>query len=197
MPNLQFPGFAPAKKTTAGTIVYQRRHVATNNGTAIFLGDAVVPANTGAWVVASAANTAVGGVSMGASYVSNGVRKADNYLPAATTFSGTAVDNENQSYIFVAKGQDLVFRASVDEAIAMTDLGINYQMVLGTGSTTTGRSGHELDATSRGTTATLPWRVEEYVLGDPLVDPTAADAHVFCRINRGLGDAALGDGTGT
>lgn len=199
MPNTQVTGFMPAKTTSStGTIVYQRRMVGTNNGTAIFKFDAVVPASTGLWVVASSVNTAVGGVAVGASYVdSNGVRVGKDYLPAATTYSGTAVDNPNASYIFVAKGEDAVFRASVDEAIVSTGLGVNYVMVLGAGSTTTGRSGHELDATGATTTATFPWRVEEFVLGDPLVDPTAADAHVFCRINRGLADPSLSDGTGT
>jgi hypothetical protein len=68
------------------------------------------------------------------------------------------------------------FRCSVDEAIALTDLGLNYQMVLTIG--TGNWSAHELDATSRGTTATLAFRVIDFILGDPKSDPDAADAHV-------------------
>jgi hypothetical protein len=81
------------------------------------------------------------------------------------------------------------FKASVDEAIALTDQGLNYQMVLTV--STTNFSAHELDATSRGTTATLPWRLIEFIKGDPKSAVDSADAHVVCMANAAKREPAL------
>lgn len=199
MANLQVTGFIPHRVIGGGTIQYRRQRVLTNNTTAIFKYDAVKAVSTGDYLVASATNTAAASVSIGATYTNSvGVRIEDEYLPAATLYTSSGVNPPNASFIIVVDNEvQTEFRASVDEAIALTDLDINYQMVLGTGSTTTKLSGHELDATSRGTTATLPWRVTQFVLNSPEVDVDAADAHVFCRINRSLSEPALSDGTGT
>jgi hypothetical protein len=91
---------------------------------------------------------------------------------------------ENASYIYITDDVLKVqFLASVDEAIALTDLNLNYAVVLGTGSTVTGLSAHELDATGRAVTATIPIRVKEFVIGDPSSDVDLADAKVICQIN--------------
>lgn len=192
MANVQAAGFAPITKGSQ-TAELQRVRVLTNNTTAIFKGDAVVAAAGGDFVVASAANTAVASVQWGgASYVSGSERLERKYLPATTLYTSTGVDPANASYIYIVKDTvNTEFEASVDEAIALTDLHINYQMVLGTGSTTSGLSGHELDATSRlaGTT-TFPWRVDRFIF-DPKYDVDAADAHVGCYINAGMIEPAL------
>lgn len=194
MANVQIAGFHPVSKGNQ-TVELVRKRVLTNNTTAIFKGDACDSATGGDVIVTANASTDLYSVQWGgASYMSAGDRLERKHLPAATLYTSTGVDPVNASYIYVVK--DMVnteFKASVDEAIALTDLGINYQMVLGTGSTVTGWSGHELDATSRNTTATLPWRVTDFIF-DPKSDVDAADAWVFCLCNAGNREPALEPG---
>jgi len=197
MANTQIPGFIPVSRGGT-TVECVRMRVLTNNTTAIFKGDALDNVSTGDAIVTATADGEVYSVQWGgASYwqASTGERLERKYLPATTLYTGTLNDEFDASYVYGV--DDMVhtkFKASVDEAIVITDQGINYQMVLGTGSTTTGLSAHELDATSRGTTATHPWRVLEFVIGDPKSDPELADAAVFCKANAGKRDPALEPG---
>ena len=190
MANVQHPGFAPVCNIGGGFVTYRRGRVLTNNSTIIALNDALKMASTGDYLVASATNTAIASVSGGVSYLdANSQRTGGKHLPAATLYTSSGVDPYNASYVFMV--EDMVntkFRASVDEAIALLDLNINYQMVLG--ASANGISGHELDAPSRDTTATLPWRVSEFVFAAD-IDPAAADAHVFCFANAGMMTPAL------
>lgn len=199
MPNVQITGFIPSRMVGGGPTSQKRGRVLTNNTTAIFLYDALDVTSAGDYVVAAAANNAVASVAMGASYVNtSGIRVEAKFLPAATLYTSTGIDPDNASYVSVVEDElRTEFLCSIDEAVALTNLNNTAQMVLGTGSTTTGLSGHELDATSIGTTNTFPWRVVEFLLKGPTSDPDAADAHVFARINRSLTTPALSDGTGT
>jgi hypothetical protein len=198
MANTQRTGFFPARRIGGGAISYARKRVLTNNTTAIFLYDALDATSSGDYVVASATDDAVGGVSGGVSYVNtSGQRISAKYLPAATLYTSSGVDPDNASYVFSVEDHiNVEFLATIDEAIALTGLNINYKMVLGTGSTVTGLSGHELDATTPATTATFPWRVTEFEINGAS-DPDAADASVFCRINVSLDTPALSAGLGT
>lgn len=185
MANTQVAGLQPYRVLGGGTVAYTRGRVLTNNTTAIFLYDTVVPVTSGDWIVTATGTTYVGNVSAGAVYTdATGVRVQRKHLPATTLYTSSGVAPENASYIYIC--DDVVrvqFLASVDEAIALTDLNLNYAVVLGAGSTVTGLSGHELDATGRAVTATIPIRVKEFVIGDPSSDPDAADAKVICQIN--------------
>lgn len=185
MANVQCPGFIPLRSRVAGAnIALARKRVLTNNTTAIAMGDAVAKQATGDYIVVAAAGTTVSSVARGASYISDGQRVERKHLPAATLYTSSGAHPNNASYIYVVDDPvNTVFEASIDEAMALTDLGLNYNMVLGT-FTTSGYSGHELDATSRAVTATLPWRVNEFIMrADNDVD--AADAHVECQISVG------------
>lgn len=192
MANVQCPGFIPLRSTVAGATIANKRHrVLTNNTTAIAKGDAVKIVATGDVVVSSSATAAIGSVAQGASYILDGIRVERPHLPAATLYTSTGVDPSNASYVYIVDDNyNTIYEASVDEAIALTDLGLNYQLVLGT-LTTNGYSGHELDATNRAVTATgLPVRVHSFI-SRPGNDPDTADAHVECRINLGLIEPAL------
>lgn len=195
MANVQVAGFHPVARGSQGVELVRKR-VLTNNTTAIFKGDALDSVSTGDVIVTANADSDLYSVQWGgASYMSGGDRIERRYLPAATLYTSTIVDPANASYVFCVK--DMVntqFRASIDEAITLTGLGINYKMVLGTGSTTSGWSAHELDATTPATTATFPWRVTDFVLGDPKSDPDSADAHVLCLANAGNREPALEPG---
>lgn len=193
MANVQVPGFVPYTKGNQ-TVECVRKQVASNNTDRICKGDAVDSVGGSGAVYAH--TTEAGEVYSvqwgGASYMSGSERLERPALPAATTYSGTGVNPVDASYIYCV--DDMVntkFRASVDEALALTDLGLNYQMVLtvGTGSF----SKHELDATSRNTTATLPWRALDFAPLDYVNfnDITAADAHVIVLANAGLREPAL------
>lgn len=198
MANIQVTGFIPYRRVGGGTISYKRKRVLTNNTTAIFKYDAVKDNGGGDYLVASATNTSASSVAVGAIYTdSRGVRIEDEYLPAATLYTSSGVNPPNASFIYVVDNlTEVEFKASIDEAIALTGLGLNYVMVLGTGSTTTKLSGHELDATGAATTATFPWRVTDFILGHPDSDPDLADAHVIARMNLSFAEPALSAGLG-
>jgi hypothetical protein len=69
----------------------------------------------------------------------------------------------------------------------LTDLNINYPTVLTASNTTTGLSAHELNATGRATTSTLPFRVREFVQRADN-DISLVDCKVLCMINAGQTD---------
>ena len=195
MANLALHGFSPSRRKDEGPITQRVGRVLNNQTTAIFLYDAVVRATTGDYVVATTTTTAVASVAMGAMYLNAGTGQMveGKYLPAATLYSGTIVDPPQASYIFMVSDPLLTqFVASVaDSAIALTDLNLNYAMTLTSGSTTTGLSGHVLTATGRAATATIPWRVPEFVLGSVNSDPDLINCHVYCEINAGMDEPAL------
>lgn len=192
MANVALAGFQPESRGGL-TPEMVRKRVLTNNTTAIFKGDALDAPNTGDVIVTATTNAAIYSVQWGgASYISGGDRLERKHLPATTTYTSTGVDPFNASYVYcVANMDEQVFQASVDAAIALTDLNLNYLMTLGTGSTTTGLSGHLLTATSRATTATFPWRVTDFVVGDPKSDVDAANCKVRCLANAGRREPAL------
>lgn len=194
MANVAMAGFHPESRGGL-TPEMVRKRVLTNNTTGIFKGDCVDQATGGDIIAAASTSAAIYSVQWGgASYIgANGDRLDRVHLPAATLYTSTGVDPGNASYVFcVANTQEQVFNATVNAAIALTDLNLNYLIVLGAGSTTSGFSGHKLDATSRAVTAnTGPFRVTDFVLGDAKSDPDAADAKVRCMINMGRREPAL------
>lgn len=193
MANVAVHGLQPARRMDEGPITTDAGRVLNNNTTAIFLYDAIVRASGGDYVVATTGTTAIASVAMGAKYLNTQNQMVEGkYLPAATLYSGTIVDPAQASYVYKVQEPLLTqFVASVDAAIALTDLNLNYAITLTAGSTTTGLSGHVLTATGRAVTATIPIRVREFVLGAPENDPDAALAHVFCTINAGMDEPAL------
>lgn len=192
MANVQIAGFHPVSRGGL-TVLCTRKRVLTNNTTAIFKGDACDSTTNGDVIVTATANAAIYSVQWnGASYISNGDRVEKRYLPATTLYTSSGVDPDNASYVYVVKDvPNTRFKASVDAAIVLAGLGVNYNMTLGAGSATSGWSGHELTATGAATTATFPWRVTDFVLGNPKSDPDAADAHVYCMANAGRREPAL------
>lgn len=191
MANLALAGFQPARRSGGGTISYRRARVLTNNTLAINLFDAVVIDSNGDTLQASTTTTAVSSVSNGASYIdANSIRVGAKGLPAATLYTSTGNTPDNASYVFVVDNSlEVDYVCSVAAlAIAMTDMNLNYAFVAGTG--TNGISAQTLTATGRATTATLPFRVQDFVYaGDN--DPDVIDCHVFAKINAGMWEPAL------
>lgn len=69
-------------------------------------------------------------------------------------------------YVWVADSPDLIFEAQEDAvggALAVTDVGLNVDIVVGSLSTTTGASGMQIDTSTKATTSTLPLRIVGFV----------------------------------
>ncbi len=195
MANPVLPGFRPVSVKGGGTVTYRRTaRVLTNNTTAIFLYDAVVAAATGDYTVTASTNSATQGSSQGAVYTdAQGIRRGSKYLPAATLYTSSGIAPDNASYIYLVDNLvQTVFTASVGvAAIALTDRNLNFIMVLGAGSTTTGLSGHTLTSASKNTTATFPWRLEDFVIGSPINDPDLVNTAVLVTANCTFDEPAL------
>lgn len=196
MANVANAGFHPLSKGNE-TVELVRKRVLTNNTTAIFKGDALDSVTTGDVIVTASTNTDIYSVQWGgASYISSGQRIERRYLPATTLYTSTIVDPDNASYVYAV--DDMVktkFRASIPGATVLARLGENYKQVLGTGNTTSGWSGHTLDAATPATTATFPWRVVDHILGNPKADPdSSTHVHVVCMANAGNREPALEPG---
>lgn len=124
-----------------------RYYVPSSDGTAIFVGDAVKSAGSAdsdgvPSVAQAAAGDAIRGVVVGVEPVTD---ESTSYRAAST-----------ERYVFVADDPDLVFEVQEDSVggdLAATDVGSNADIVVGSGSTTTGTSGMELDSSTAATTA--------------------------------------------
>jgi hypothetical protein len=173
-------GFKPVKHLNGSPYngAYTEYAVAAGDGTALFVGDAVKLAGSAdadgvATVIAAAATNPVVGVVVGFT---------PQYRAASTARK-----------VYVADARDLVFEVQADAAIAVTSVGLNTDLVATSGgSTVTGASGMELDASEVATTATLVFKI----LGFPRRadnEINATDNKVLVMINA----HQHGDHTGT
>jgi hypothetical protein len=191
MPNASFTGFWPYGNAGSTSTQLMRRRAASNNGTAFFFGDCSV--YTAAGVVGLAtAGAGITTVFQGAEYFDSSInsRRFNPYLPVSTTYSGTAFDDwgntDETMMLCVADPVNTRFQAQYSASTpAQTDLTKNANFSAGTGSTTTGISGHVLDQTTIATTLTLDLRIQDLkrnVFNDPTI---AAQAKVIVQINNG------------
>lgn len=134
--------------------------VPASDSTALFIGDPVIIAGSGdaagvpSVTRATAASAGrITGVVVGfvpdASVVANGYRVA--------SVAG---------YVLVADDPNLIFEIqddSVGGALAVTDIGLNADLIAASGSTATKRSGFMLDTSTKATTATLQLRIKGIV----------------------------------
>lgn len=89
--------------------------------------------------------------------------------------------------VLVADASDLIFEAEADAAVALASVGLNVGVVEGggaasLGSTTTGASGMQVDASSVNTTSTLPLQIVA-IPKRPDNEPAASYNKVWVRIN--------------
>lgn len=152
-------GFKPARKlgamnTTGGVNRYYRGTGDANN---LFIGDPVDLGGTGDTAGVPSVVRATAGSGGYAVGVVVGIENntSDNlgrtYLPASTA-----------GYVLVCDDPDEVFIIQEDStsgALAVTDIGLNADFVIGSGNTTTGISATELQTSSINTTNTLQLRV--------------------------------------
>ena len=188
MANVQIPGLIPVHQLHGGTIIRARKPIASA-ASRIRTGDAL-KFGTASVALATSANSAIAGASMGVSYVdSNGARQESEVFPSGTTYSGTTVFPYDGAWCYMADdGINTVYMASCDEAQTNGDIDLNFVLVLG--STATRYSDHEVDATGKDTTSTFPLRFKGFVNG-PGSDPDAADAAGYYQINAAFLEPAL------
>jgi hypothetical protein len=162
--------------------------LADNQGTAIFTGDPVKYKSDGTVEVAGAGDAMVG-VFGGCFYTDPTTSKPtwSPYFPASLSpgdAKGFIWDNPMQTFI--------VQQDSVVSNLVAADLNLNANLIFGTGNTTTGVSGVEIDSSSADTTATLQVRLIDFY-NVPSNNTTANNSVFVVKINN----SQMMGGTGT
>jgi hypothetical protein len=129
--------------------------VAAGESNAIFIGDPVIISGTGdvngvPGVARAAAGDRITGVVVGFAPVENAAAGATTALNRGWRTASTA------DYLLVADDPMLLFAVEEDAvggALATTDIGNNADLVAGSGSTATKRSGYMLDSSTKATTS--------------------------------------------
>lgn len=138
--------------------------VANNYGTALGVGDLIIPVSDGTVARAAAAdNDKLLGVITGISYYAGGItigRSLSNYLPANTTFTPTTVGSAQASLVqWVPLTADVILEVAGNAAAPTPTaagviglIGENCDMATGTANATTGVSAYTLDLSTHATT---------------------------------------------
>jgi hypothetical protein len=160
--------------------------VAAGNGTAIFIGDLVTLAGTSQFingqtfqdVVQSATGDVFTGVVVG---VLNDTRDSLIYRAAST--QRILLVNDDPNAVFEIQ------QVSTGTPITANDIGLNANVVVGSGSTVTGQSGMTLDNTTEANTNTLDLKIvgmPNRADNDPgtAVGTGEASSKFYVRINR-------------
>tara|TARA_R110000824_G_scaffold3147_10_gene14621 strand:- start:9929 stop:10549 length:621 start_codon:yes stop_codon:yes gene_type:complete len=173
-------GFSPSRKrgnnpNAIGTNEYP---IASGYAANIFTGD-LVRINAGNLQTVTDTNEVVQGVFMGCRYVENGEQKFKPYFP-----SGTSVTD---AYGIVCDDPNQVYEVQADASVSAGDLfgSQNFGVVLGAGSTFTGKSGHSVDASTRTSTGIAMVRTLDSV-NEPGNQVGSATERAFLKINARL-----------
>lgn len=178
-------------------------YIPSGDGTAVFVGDAVkTPSSASAdargypYVAQATASgspgdgnaAAIRGVVVGVDQVrgmtSSTINLYRTHRPASTAM-----------YVFVVDDPNAIFEIQADDVgatLAAADIGLNADIVVGSGDATTGMSGMELDTSSKGTTAGVQLKILGLV-DAPDNELGVANQNVIVKINN----HELAAGTGT
>ena len=174
MANVNAPfGFRPYRGTgSAPTFALSTRRIASNNTTAIFKGDAVIPLTTGYIAQATASTVRVEGIFWGCKYTSISQKRTvwSDYWPGAD-----AVTDSIEAYIIDDPNMQFIVQSSDSTgtaAITFANIGEYINIAVGTGNTATGLSGMTVDQDTLGTTVTLPFRIVGLVENPPGAEGT-------------------------
>lgn len=153
--------------------------VAAGNGTAIFVGDLVTLVGTSQTingvVYPDVVQSATGDVFQGVVVSVEPVTMDSLIYRAAST----------QRIVNVADDPNLVFEAQENSggtAFTANDIGLNCNVIVGSGSTTTGMSAMELDTGTEAVTNTLDLKITGFLNAPD--NAVGANAKWFVRINR-------------
>ena len=151
MANLDAPaGAKPFRHLSGGMIRASEYKIASGTSSDIFTGDFVKLLSTGYIDVASAGNRILG-VFAGVKYTaSDGEVVYKKYFPTGTT---TLASADVTAYVY--DDPNITYRIQSAGSADFTDIGNLADHVAGSGSTTTGQSGHEVSGTTGTGTAGL------------------------------------------
>jgi len=168
MANTNAPfGFRQIKGTgSAPTYEQNTRYIASNNSTAIFFGDAVIPLTTGYIAQATASTVRVEGIFAGCKYVSVSQKRTvwSNYWP------GSDANGDVEAYIIDDPNAQFEVQSSDSAAtspVAFANIGEYINLAVGSGNTATGISGMTVNVATLATTVTLPFRVVGLIQNPP------------------------------
>jgi hypothetical protein len=158
-------GFSPYGTRNGATPNFRlsRRKIASNNGTAIYTGDAVIPLSTGYIAQATASTVPMAGIFMGCEYLS----VSQGNIVRSRFWGGSDANGDVTAYVIDNPDALFVVQAG-SSAIPFSDLNANAQLNVGTGSSITGQSGMFIDTV--GTTNTYPFIIVDFVQ-----DPSGAN----------------------
>lgn len=190
-------GFKPVKYLNGSPWngACRKYFVEQGEGAGIWVGDLVVPSNSaaeGGWFAveqAAAAATNVIGVVVGVEVYTptSGSVTLDTplYVPATKS---------RDYFVYVADDPELICEVQEDAvggALAAASVGLNADFIVGSGSTTTGLSGMQLDTSTATTTNTLPLKIMGFVQRDDN-EIGSANAKVLVMFNTHAFKAATG-----
>lgn len=133
--------------------------VPASDGTALFIGDPVI---IGGSADADGVPTAIRATAAGGSYISGVVV---GFVPDPTNLELKNRTASTARYVYVCDDPDVIFEIQEDAvggALAAVDVGLNADLIAGTGSTVTGYSGFQLDTSTKATTNTLQLRIVRF-----------------------------------
>lgn len=191
-------GFRPVKHLSGAPYNGQCNIYEVPAGEAIpvFVGDLVVLSNSANTDAYPAVEARVAAAQTAGAYVGVVVGVLNSKLDpvnGSLTTGSIALDTpvyrpaSTKQFILVADADDLILEAQADEAVAAASVGLNVGVVEGNGSaslgsTTTGASGMQVDASSVATTSTLPLQIVGFAKSpDNEINATYNKVHV--RIN--------------
>jgi len=161
-------------------------YVPATDSTALYIGDPVIIAGSADADGIATATIATAGSAGRVTGVVVGIVPSPTittkYRPASTA-----------CYILVADDPDLLFECQEDAvggALAAADVGLNADMVSGSGSTVTGLSAWQLDTSTKATTATLQLRIVGFAQRPN--NAIGANAKVLVRFNLPTETGAAG-----
>lgn len=156
---------------SAPTYEQNVRYIASNNTTAIYFGDAVIPLTTGYIGQATASTVRMEGIFAGCKYVSTSQKRTvwSNYWP------GSDANGDVEAYIIDDPNAKFLVQSSDSggtAAITFANIGEYINLAVGTGNTATGISGMTVNVATLATTATLPFRIVGLVTTPPGAEGT-------------------------
>jgi hypothetical protein len=154
--------------------------VPASDGTALFIGDPVI---IGGSADANGVPTILRATAAGGAYISGVVVGFEPLRTDLTVLHRAASTLRN---VYVADDPSLIFEIQEDALpatpLAVADVGLNADLIAGSGSTTTGKSGFQLDTSTKATTNTLQLRIEGFVQREDN-EVGVANAKVLVSIN--------------
>ena len=156
---------------SAPTYEQNVRYIASDNTTAIYFGDAVIPLTTGYIGQATASTVRVEGIFAGCKYVSTSQKRTvwSNYWP------GSDATGDVEAYIIDDPNAKFLVQSSDSggtAAVTFAKIGEYINLAVGTGNTATGISGMTVNVATLNTTVTLPFRIVGLVTSPPGADGT-------------------------